>query len=479
MAQQNRKRISVARIATLPGVTDKLSRHTYELAVCGACMLEDGLYEQLCAGNNALQTRDFTQVYCVYLWEAFDRISARSEGIDRLTVCDEMLKLDDYDKHIAMTRDDLLERLINTIAQACNVDNAHVYSRYIREAAFRMRMVATARDMERYALDTTADIDDALDRANSAWYDATEQTTSDKDPSAVTAMADYMDTLGAIMRGEIQTSVPTGFNNIDENLGGLRLGEIHMLVGNSGEGKSQFAMSMIRAMLKHAATTGDKLGVLHFSYEMTGAAVMMNLLAMDTGVYRSRMMTGNLDDHHWKNTQEASAGFSDYASNYMILDDPHKNSIQYAIRETRRLQVRHPIKVVVFDGLWLMRDADVSDNEDGFKHYPGIMRRLKKMVNDLNVAVLILHQFSGGNIATDEMPQMARIDGKRYAYADCQHIWALKRYKKDKTRPTELYQLKGRGHNDMSEPYYFDYLPTHSMYYPHSNGENRVENINF
>lgn len=69
---------------------------------------------------------------------------------------------------------------------------------------------------------------------------------------------------------------PTGFDTLDTYLsGGLRSGELALLGGPQGLGKTTFALQVIR----HAATQGES--VIYFSYEHDASTVLERLIAIE------------------------------------------------------------------------------------------------------------------------------------------------------------------------------------------------------
>lgn len=438
----------VYKLIVMPGA-ESIASPQYEDACCGAVLDDNSVYPTLAA---TLTPHDFTQEFNIYAWKAFDQVASRGDALDYLSVSEAMLALPQFKDRLGLDRAGIIERLTRMLASSPDTANAEYYARIVKERAVRIRSINASAEQDKIMRDLSTPLDVAMDRANAVWYTATEQNQMDEGISAADGAKAFREETIARVNGDTPLLLPSGFKGIDDDIGGLRIGHIHMLVGNSGSGKSQMTMSVARQLCRAG------IGVAYFSFEMDRYELMQNFFSMETGAYRSRYENGQMSDDQVEDMNNVTIDHW----NLHIFDDPTQNTVEYMRRKVRHLQTTKGIMVVMCDGLWLMEDPDVKANKPS-DNYPGVMRKLKALAKKLSVAVWLVHQYKQGGVGENETPALHHIDGAAYAYRDVQKLYALKRYK-DPRSPAELYRLKGRGVVDQTSPIRLRYMTANSMY---------------
>src|SRR5690348_10262938 len=113
-------------------------------------------------------------------------------------------------------------------------------------------------------------------------------------PSSDTAASSLPELLGqidAIAEGAADTdTITTGFVSLDRSLGGgFRRGDLAVLGGDVGSGKSAFALAIALRSAEHHS-------VGYFSAEMTQQRLMERVLAMEGRVRVDELRQGTLDE---------------------------------------------------------------------------------------------------------------------------------------------------------------------------------------
>lgn len=444
----------VANLVLMPGLSDGIAVPHHERTLCAAVMSDPRIYLEIAP---ILHPRDFSDWFYGYFWKACEMVVQKGATIGYATITDTLHGMDSYEAKIQYTREQTIERLHDIRSHGEHKENATYFAEKIKESANRMRGIEAARSMEKKLRDTKQQFKTVLNEANREWYEATNQIETRKRDSASVAERTYQD----MLMGNA-SFIKTGFGQIDDDLGGLIMNYTHLFVGNTGEGKSQFTMALIRQI----CTSNPDVGIAAFHYEMPEAAVYRNYYAMETGVYRQRMMTGDLEKHQKNLLAEAKVAISTWS--LWTYDDPSLNTIDDVQRIVRNLQAQNPqIKqwLVVLDGLWLMSDPTIKAGMR-VDNYNGIHKQINEVkgVNNLNCAFWVVHQYAGGGVSADATPTLENIEGKGFATHTPEVIWALKRWVKEPTRQTEIIGLKRRGFHDQLEAYKFEYWNTHALY---------------
>ena len=121
--------------------------------------------------------------------------------------------------------------------------NAGYYAEIVRERAILRRLVEAGTKVVQLgygaAGGTGGDVDDVVDRAQAAVYEVVERRTSEDYIGLEAAMWQTYNEIEAIgNRGGELFGVPTGFRDLDELTNGLHAGQLIVVAGRPGLGKS-------------------------------------------------------------------------------------------------------------------------------------------------------------------------------------------------------------------------------------------------
>ena len=190
----------------------------------------------------------------------------------------------------------------------------------------------------------------------------------------------------------------TGFPDLDEKTAGLHGGELVILAGRPGAGKTAFAMNIARHV------TAENVGVCFFSLEMSAEQLVMRLLSQGE-VDAQKMRTGrNLNHSDLTRMAEIAA---ELQQRDLYIDDSGALNILEAKARVRRLGRKLRLEgkklgLVVVDYLQLLEsDPDERSGENRATQVAVISRGLKALARDMNVPILALSQL---NRAVDNRP---------------------------------------------------------------------------
>ena len=83
--------------------------------------------------------------------------------------------------------------------------------------------------------------------------------------------------------------IPTGFEYLDEEFGGLSLGELLVIGGRPAMGKSQFVINLVSNIC-------DREPILFFSFDLTPATLTSRILSNRTGIAVDKLIRNQLID---------------------------------------------------------------------------------------------------------------------------------------------------------------------------------------
>jgi replicative DNA helicase len=182
---------------------------------------------------------------------------------------------------------------------------------------------------------------------------------------------------------KIVTGVPTGISDLDMLTFGQHPGDLTLLAGRPGMGKTATVLNWA----KHAAEEG--IGSLIVSLEMPTQQLFDRLVAMDTGINGMNIRIGNFNTMQY---QMVNDSISRLYGLPIYIDD--RGGLEFSeIRRTVRRQIKtHPeIKIVYIDHLQLVRGKNQQNRN---LEIGEISSGLKALAKELRIPIVALSQLN-------------------------------------------------------------------------------------
>jgi replicative DNA helicase len=357
-------------------------------------------------------------------FETIKKLYATGVPIDQITVSEELRRTGQYEL-VGGT-----ETLINLQYATPSTSNAPNYVNIIRDYAKQRRLVLVGNEITELGYTPSTDIDATLDAAETLLYQATEIGTTS--PTALVG-----DTLAAMLNdleqryetGDTMSGVPTGCIDLDNVLHGLRPGELIIIGGRPGMGKSIVGLSIAR----HIAVE-QRLPALFCSLEMSNQETNYRLVSQLAKVPHDHYRTGRLNDTEWAATTNAITRLAD--APLLLNDDPTLTVLKLRAEARRAIQRHRGLSVVVVDYLQLMTSKGAENRQ---LEIAEIARSLKILARDIGVPIIALSQLSRNlEQRADKRPQLSdlRESGEIENSADV----VILTYRDDYYHPTDSTQ---------------------------------------
>lgn len=173
----------------------------------------------------------------------------------------------------------------------------------------------------------------------------------------------------------------------DDLTGGLKAGELTLIGGHSGEGKTQIMchMAMEAATTPHDAT-GECPSVAFFSLEMGRRQIASRWISKLAGV---SMHNALITDEERRAIREAHNKLKDLGNDRkLILVEPHAaHTIEQICRTLINLKNSDDIKIAFIDYAQLIRVSGTSG--DRYKELAEVSQRLKLLTEQLGIAIVM------------------------------------------------------------------------------------------
>jgi len=349
--------------------TDKIQPHSIEAeeAVIGTLVSYPGTIDEV----KAILTPDM--FYRPELGKVFKACIdlAANGGLDLTTLSIEMKKRGMADIVLSVT--DLSSMVVSSRMvenHALIVKQTYLLRQYIKVGA------------ELVEAGFTQDLDTVIEKVESDLLSISSQTYS-KEPKRLGVVIDEaLGTIQKIISGEIKlVGVPSGFTSIDRATGGFKPGELTIIAGRPSHGKTALGLQIAR----NTAELGN--GVAIFSCEMSESELAVRFLSGASNYTNIELIRGDCDMKRLVDTS------SELHQLPIFLDDTSAATVMDIRAKSKKLLLKHDIKLIIVDYLQLMEGVSQFKNSRE-QQISYISRGLKSIAKDLNIAVIALSQLN-------------------------------------------------------------------------------------
>jgi replicative DNA helicase len=361
-----------------------------ELAVLGSMLTSK---EAVSKAIQHLKEDYFYKISHSKIFSVMVNLFDKGNSIDTVSVIDSLKKNKELDK-VGGTY--FITGLIESVPTAANIER---YSKIVTEKALLRNLIDLSHDIAKEAYDDSQDISEILDTVEQSIFAITNNRMQKGFTQINNVVVDALEKLEVIRTsGGSVIGVPSGLVDLDEMTSGFQDGDLVIIAGRPGMGKTALALSMIRN-----ASLDANVGVGMFSLEMANHQLAMRLLCAEARVDSHYVRTGKLPSKLWRNLS-VSAGNLENAPIY--LDDTPALTVLELRAKARRLKAEHNIGMIVVDYLQLMQGPKGVESRQ--QEISVISRSLKALAKELNIPVIALSQLSRAvEQRADRKPQLS------------------------------------------------------------------------
>lgn len=367
-----------------------------EAAVLGSMLLEPG-----CITDVMSVLRDPAAFYT----EAHQAIY---QGIlhigDKLNTNDVMLlaqNLHDGGKLESVGGKDYLIQLANAVPTAANAVH---YAQIVAEKHRLRRLITAAGEILHEVYErsqaTGEDAKLLIDKAEQRIFEiAQQEQISEAEELGKLVMLEWSRIQEAEGKG-LASGVKSGFDQLDEMLGGFQPGELIILAARPSMGKTSIAMNIAEqaalgtsipySITPQQGKTRSPVGF--FSLEMSKASVCQRLLSAWAKINSQDIRSGHLRRADYQTLLDAA---KDLAEAPIFIDDTPGLTITALRARARRMVANHGVKLLMVDYLQLLT-SPAQARESRQVEVSAISRGVKALARELNVPIIALSQLNRG-----------------------------------------------------------------------------------
>ncbi len=320
---------------------------------------------------------DFYYTANRFVFEAIMDLFNNNEAIDFVTVS-ERLKINN--KLDAVGGIEYLKKLSSSVPTTQHVK---YYTRIIKEKSVLRALIKNVSRISKMAYDEEDTLSRILESSEQMIFDV----SSSRESNELVHISDILQTSyenmakNAGSKGGI-TGISTGFDELNKRTGGFHGGELIIIAGRPGMGKSTFAVNIA----EHVSINLGKT-VAIFNLEMPREQIVNRILCSQALVNNTRIRTGTMEMDDW----EKICDVADHISKAPVyIDDSASITVSQIRAKCRRLKQTRNLELVVIDYLQLMQGSGRSDNRQ--QEISEISRSLKVLAKELDIPVIALSQ---------------------------------------------------------------------------------------
>jgi replicative DNA helicase len=315
------------------------------------------------------------------VWKAIERVYKNGMQIDVIMVGDEIERM----KEMGNVSEGMLNGrgYLSELRSNGDPSSIETYTEQVQDYHIKRHLLDYSGKIAywsangRRAKDIIADIEQELSAITT--YSAMDEYTV----SISDAVSRAWDWTERASRGEI-VGVPTGLVDVDKIIGTMINGNVYIVAGRPGTGKTAFAVTVAL----NQARRGKRIGI--FSLEMSSEQVAMRIAAQDSGVDLQNIIQGKMSDNEWA---RYTASVEHVSELKIAINDLSNINIAQIRQIARRIQAEHGLDLLIVDYVQLA-NADGNSFERREQEVSAVSRGLKYLARELNVPVLAMAQLS-------------------------------------------------------------------------------------
>ncbi len=348
-----------------------------EQSVLGALLLDN---ESLPKAIEILSPEDFYRESHRRIYRAMLGLFDRNEPMDVVT-------LSDY-----LRRDNGIEEIgglpyLSLLANAVPT-SAHItyHAKIVREKALLRSLIRASTQISTKVYEEGLDADEMVDHAERLIFDIADKRTKTSFASMKDVIKDTFKMIEHLFdRKEAITGIPSGFKDLDEMTSGFQPGDLIVIGGRPGMGKTAFALNIAQ----HVGIS-LKEPVAVFSLEMAKEQLALRMLCAESLVDSSRVRKGFISREEWPKLTNAAGRLAEAP---IFIDDSSAITVLEIRAKARRLKMEHGgLSLVVVDYLQLMRSRGNFERRE--QEISEISRSLKALAKELKIPVIALSQLN-------------------------------------------------------------------------------------
>ena len=347
-----------------------------EESVIGACLTDSG---SVAISAEIIRPEDFYYEQNKEIYSVIMELFNENVPVDIVTVSD---RLNQGDRIDAVGGISYLAAIASAVP---TTENVGYYSNIIKEKSTLRRLISSSRAVSELAFSENGSVSKILDQSEQMIFDVF--STNEKNDIVHVQdvlISAYQEMVQNAANKNKVTGVPTGFDELNRRTGGLHGGELIIIAGRPGMGKSSFAVN-----IAESASINNNIPVAIFNLEMSRTMIVNRILCSQALVDSAKVRMGSFETEDWS---QLGSVVDKIAAAPIYIDDTPSITVSEIRAKCRRLKQSRNLGLIVIDYLQLMQSSGRSDNRQN--EIAEISRSLKVLAKELDIPVIALSQLA-------------------------------------------------------------------------------------
>jgi replicative DNA helicase len=208
----------------------------------------------------------------------------------------------------------------------------------------------------------------------------------------------------------------SGFNDLDKVTGGFQPGEMIVMSGVPGVGKSMLAMQIALQVSKNIPT-------VIYSLEMTKELVYRRMVSGVGKIDALHLKNGMMSQEEIQKYKDASA---EIGSRALYIADGGGWDLLTIKADIMKHKIRHGIQFGVIDYLYLI--GDMANETDEVARTTVLARGVKRIAMELEIPLLVVHSMNKAGMDNSGVPGLSSLRGSGQGGYDSDMVLMLTKY---------------------------------------------------
>lgn len=333
--------------------------------------------------TSTLQSRDFYHEREKLVYETIVELAAAGQGVTETTVRQRLAeqgKLDAVGGPLAIL--DLTAHYISSVG----IENT---VQFVKNQAIRHRLMEAGLYIHESAVADDVDVDELLDKSQALIDRVADHKETDIVPVGDHTEDAVQSLLDRVGRGDrVTTGLLTGFSDVDRILGGLQQGEILLVGGATGMGKTVFGVNIAQN-----AALYQNVPTAILSLEMSKKQLTKRILCSIAGIPSADLgyVPGSKKEYIEYKLREAQEKIKNAPLYIIDSTDVH---INWIVTTCRRLKHIKNLGLVVLDYIQLVQGSANVARFGKNLEMGEVSRKLKQLALGISIPIIELSQIN-------------------------------------------------------------------------------------
>lgn len=357
-----------------------------EKSLLGCLLVDSHAFDEI--SDLALNKEDFHHPRYGVIYDCVKDLATLNQPIDFVTVCS---KLTARSKLEEVGGKEFIASLAEDQASSANI---YHYAKIVKGKSSMRTLIRTAMNVVDTGIGHTGEVDTFIRDVEASFFKLTNEAKSGRMTTLNQSLKEVIKDMQNPARkpGEIG-GLPSGYHKLDEYLLGLQPGQMIVIAGRPGSGKTALGINIaVNACLE------TKLPIAIFSLEMQAKELSIRILSYRAKVENRKFKTKSFDA---VDMQSIARAMNELSEMPIQINDSGSVTLPDIQSQCRKIKAERGLGMIVIDYLQLMKSHSNTPSRE--QQISEISRGIKMMAKELECPVIVLSQLN----------REAEKDGKR------------------------------------------------------------------